>query len=69
MTKRTIEFITKTYKGLKGKKVTVNIDTPFYKLRQTRLKTELGYFDITVSLDRRGRLNAVMIERTKYDRY
>lgn len=65
MSKRQIEFISKTYKGLTGRKVTVDINTPVFKLRKSEIKTDLGYFDVTVSLDRKGRLNTVMIERSK----
>ncbi len=66
MSKRTITLETKSHKGsIKGKKVTVNITTPILKLKERHLETELGYFDVTVSLDFFGRLNAVYIEKTK----
>ena len=65
MTKRIIEFQSKTYKKLAGKKVTVTISAPNYKLRQAAIKTDLGYFDVSVPLDRWGRLKAVLIEKTR----
>lgn len=65
MTKRTIEVQCKGQVKTKSYKKTITYDVPVFRLRQVYLETEIGYFDVTLTLDRKGRLDAVMIEPTR----
>jgi hypothetical protein len=66
MGKRIIEFTAKNNKGFTTKAVSIDLKKfRTTKLTQGHVKTDIGYVDVTVSLDRWGRLNAVFLERTK----
>lgn len=65
--KRTIQFGGKTYKSLKTTVVTIKLrKVKTTKLFQHHIKTDGGYHDVAVELDRWGRLKRVDIERSRY---
>lgn len=64
--KRTIQFVGKTHSRTTTYSNTIKLG----KFKRTKLykpmvKTDLGYIDIAVSLDRWGRLLAVQVENSK----
>ena len=62
---RTIDFIGRGRNKLKTKTITIKLrKVRTTKLRQIMIETGLGYVDVTVSLDRWGRLNAVLVEKS-----
>jgi hypothetical protein len=66
--KRTIEFVGKTVRGYKTHNITIKLSKAHTtKLRETMVKTDIGYVDLTVSLDRWGRLNAVEVTRSRVE--
>lgn len=65
--KRFIQFGGRTYKSQKVTAVTIKLGkVKTTKLRQTHIKTDGGYHDVSVELDRWGRLKRVDIERSRY---
>lgn len=64
--KRTINFVSKTYTGFRTYSSTVSMrKVKITKLTKPMIKTDLGYVDITVVMDRWGRLKQVEVERSK----
>lgn len=65
--KRVINFVGTTYQKSTSKLVTIRLSAvKTTRLRQTHIKTDGGYHDVTVDLDRWGRLKAVKIERSRH---
>lgn len=66
--KRKIDFVGRCYKGSRTHTTSIKLGKfKTTKLRQSMVKTDLGYVDVTVSLDRWGRLGAVLVERSRED--